>query len=94
MWYLIVSIPDLCNLTYFKLHICLFGHTRDTSVIYEEAKFASFIYMQLEKVKFTSVQIKIKQVSCRKPLISKSYYASVRKDNQRALASKRLCTSR
>ena len=24
MWYLIVSIPDLCNLTYFGMKLCLF----------------------------------------------------------------------
>ena len=32
--------------------ICLFGNTRDTSVIYEKAKFIYFIYMQPRKMKF------------------------------------------
>ena len=41
----------------------IFEHTRDTSVIYEKAKFVCFIYMQPQKVKFTSVQINMKQVS-------------------------------
>ena len=37
---------------WFKLPFCLFGHTKPgTSVIYEKAKFASFIYMQPQKVK-------------------------------------------
>ena len=37
--------------------------SRDMLVIYEKAKFVYFIYMQLQKVKFTSVQINMKQVS-------------------------------
>ena len=54
--YLIVSIPDLCTLTYFnhlfqaavlwlcfKLPFYLFGHTRDTSDIHEKAKCVCFI---------------------------------------------------
>ena len=36
---------------------CLFGHTGDTSVIYEKEKVVYFIYMQPQKVKFTFVQI-------------------------------------
>ena len=47
----------------FKLPICLFGHSGDTSVIYEKAKVIYFIYMQPRKVKFIFVQINIKQVS-------------------------------
>ena len=47
----------------FKLPSCLFGNTRDTSVMHEKAKFVCFIYMQLLKVKFKSVQINMKQVS-------------------------------
>ena len=41
----------------FKLPSCLFGNTRDTSVMHEKAKFVCFIYMHLQKVKFKSVQI-------------------------------------
>ena len=46
---------------WFKLPFCLFGHTKpDMSVIYEKAKFVSFIYMQPQKVKFRPVQINMK----------------------------------
>ena len=47
----------------FKLPSCLFGITRNTSVMHKKAKFVSFNYMQLQKVKFKSVQINMKQVS-------------------------------
>ena len=47
----------------FKLPSCLFGNTRDRSVMHEKAKFVCFIYMQWQKVKFKSVQINMKQVS-------------------------------
>ena len=36
-------------------NFCLFDNTWETSVIYDEAKFACFLYMQPQKVKFTSV---------------------------------------
>ena len=45
-----------------KLPSCLFGDSRDTSVMHEKAKYVCFIYMQLQKVKFKSVQINMKQV--------------------------------
>ena len=45
----------------FKMLSCLFGHTSDTSVMYEKAKCVCFIYMQLQKVKFISVRINMKQ---------------------------------
>ena len=47
----------------FKLPSCVFGNTRDTSVMYKKAKLVCFIYMQQQKVKFKSVQINMKQVS-------------------------------
>ena len=47
----------------FKLPSCLFGNTRNTSVMHEKAKLVCFIYMQPQKVKFKSVQIYMKQVS-------------------------------
>ena len=47
----------------FKLLFQLFGRTSDMPVIYEKAKFISFIYMQTQKVKFKFVQINMKQVS-------------------------------
>ena len=50
---------ELC----FELPSCLFGNTRDTSVMHEKAKFVCFIYMQPHKMKFKSVQINMKQVS-------------------------------
>ena len=56
-----------------KLPSCLFGNTRDTSVMYEKAKFVCFIYMPLQKVKFKSVQINMKQVSYTEISISQSY---------------------
>ena len=40
----------------FKLPSCLFGNTRDTSVLYENAKCVCFINMQPQKVKFKSVK--------------------------------------
>ena len=43
--------------------ICLFGNTRDTSVINEKANSVCFIYMQPQKVKSTSVQINMKHAS-------------------------------
>ena len=46
-----------------KLFICLFGNTRDTSFMHENAKFVLFIYMQPQKVKFISVHINMKRVS-------------------------------
>ena len=47
----------------FKLPSCLFGNTRDTSVMHDKVTFVCFDYMQLQKVKFKSVQINMKQVS-------------------------------
>ena len=47
----------------FKLSVCLFGHIRTTSVIHGKVTFVCFIYMQPQKVKFSSVQINMKQVS-------------------------------
>ena len=41
---------------------CVFGHTRDTAVIIEKAKGIYFIYIQPRKMKFTFVQINMKQV--------------------------------
>ena len=41
----------------FKLPSCLIGNTRDTAVMPEKAKIASFIYMQPQKMKFKFVQI-------------------------------------
>ena len=29
----------------FKFSFCIFGHTRDMSIIYEKAKYVCFIYM-------------------------------------------------
>ena len=46
----------------FKLPSCLFGNTRDTSVMHEKAKFVCFDYTQPQKVKFKSVQINMKHV--------------------------------
>ena len=54
----------------FKLPSCLFGNTRDTSVMHEKAKFVCFINMQPQQVKFKSVQINMKQVSYKKKLSS------------------------
>ena len=48
---------------HFKLPFCLFGHTKDVSVIYEKAKFVCFINMQSQKMKFKSVLINMKHVS-------------------------------
>ena len=47
----------------FKLPSCLFGNTRDKSVMDEKAKFACVNYMQPQKMKFKSVQINMKHVS-------------------------------
>ena len=47
----------------YALPSCLFGNTRNTSVMLERARFVCFIYMQPQKVKFKSVQINMKQVS-------------------------------
>ena len=53
-----------CNgYIWYKLSSCLFDNTRDKSAMYEKAKFICFIYMQMRKVKFKSVQINMKQVS-------------------------------
>ena len=51
-------LGPLCNLP-----SCLFGNTRDTSVMYEKAIFVCFIYMQPLKVKLRSFQINLKLVS-------------------------------
>ena len=48
----------------FKLQSSLFGNTRDKSVMHEKAKFACFNYMQPQEMKFKSVQINMKHVSC------------------------------
>ena len=47
----------------YKLPFGLFGNTKDTSVMHEKAKFVCFNHMQLQKVKFKSVQINMKHVS-------------------------------
>ena len=47
----------------FKLAACLFGNTRDTSVMHEKVKCVCFVYIQMPKVKFKYVQIKMNQVS-------------------------------
>ena len=47
----------------FKVSSCLFGNTRDMSVMHEKAKFVRFIYIKPQKMKFKSVQINMKQVS-------------------------------
>ena len=41
----------------FGLPACLFGNTRDTSVMHEKAKIVCFIHMKPQKMKFKSVQI-------------------------------------
>ena len=38
----------------FELQFCLFGHTRDMSVIYEKAKFVSFIHICSNKHEMVS----------------------------------------
>ena len=43
----------------------LFGHTKDQLVAYKKAIVVCFIYMQIQKIKITSVQINIKQISYR-----------------------------
>ena len=43
----------------FKLPSCLFGNTRETSVMHEKAKYVCLNYMQGPNVKFKSVQINI-----------------------------------
>ena len=43
---------------WFKLPSCLFGNTRDKTVMHEKAKFVCLNNMQPQKVKFKSVQIK------------------------------------
>ena len=48
---------------WFKVSFCLFGHTRDTSVTFEKAKFVCITYLQQQKIKLTSVKINMKQVS-------------------------------
>ena len=48
----------------FKLLYSLFGNTRDAFVMYELAHYVCFVNMQPQKVKFKSVQINMKQVSC------------------------------
>ena len=55
--------PPCYGYAFKLLSCCLFGHTRDTSVIYKKAKFVCFKYTQLQKLKFVSVQINMKQVS-------------------------------
>ena len=56
----------------FKLPFCPFGHTNDTTVTYEKAKCVCFNDMQQQKVKFTFVQINMKQVSY-SPTTDKDY---------------------
>ena len=46
----------------FKLSPCQVGNTRDTSVMYEKAKFVCFYLMRPQKMKFESVQINMKRV--------------------------------
>ena len=41
----------------------LFDHTRDMPFIYEKEIWVYFIYIQSQKVKFTPVQINMKQIS-------------------------------
>ena len=40
---------------WFKLPSCLFGNTRDKSVMYEKAKLVCFYYMQPQKEKFKNI---------------------------------------
>ena len=47
----------------FELPSCLFGNTRDTSVMHEKTKIVCFIYMKPQKMKFKLVEINMKQVS-------------------------------
>ena len=47
----------------YKLSSGLFGNTRDTSVMHEKTKFVCFNDLQLQKLKFKSVQINMKHVS-------------------------------
>ena len=56
----------------FKLLSCLFGNTRDTFAMHEKAKCVCFNYMQLQKGKFKSVQINMKQVSYTRKLYNKA----------------------
>ena len=50
-------------MTMLKIASCLFGNTRDTSVMHEKTKIVCFIYLQPQKMKFTYGQIHMKQVS-------------------------------
>ena len=56
------SINSFQGKVCFKLPFCLLGNIRDTFVFYEKAKFDCFNYMQLQKVKFTYIQIYMKKV--------------------------------
>ena len=47
---------------WFKLPSCIFGNTRETSVMHEKAKFICFIYMQPQKVNIKYVQINMKHL--------------------------------
>ena len=49
----------LCLCFKFNLPFCLFGHTTDTSIIYEKGKFVCFIDMQPQNVKFTSAEVNV-----------------------------------
>ena len=47
----------------FNLSPCLVGNTRDTTVIYEKAKFVClFVFNATAKMKFESVQMNMKHV--------------------------------
>ena len=46
----------------FKLSPCLVGNTKDTSFMYEKAKFVCLYLMPPQKIKFESVQINMKHV--------------------------------
>ena len=62
----------------FKLPLCLFGNTKDMSVMHEKAKFVRYIYIQRQKVEFKFVQINMKHVSYnRKTIIDLKIQKSV-----------------
>ena len=71
--FLIINLPRVvCNGKYFRqpcygyaldCHFIFLSNTMDTSVIYEKQNLLVLIYMQLQKVKFTSFQVNMNQVS-------------------------------
>ena len=71
----------------FKLTLYIFGRTRDTSVFYGKAKYVCLIYMQPHTVKFTSVQINVKQVSYTSIVLSVLASSAVILPRKRALVA-------